>query len=68
MNTDTKKHNKSSRLGLWASFFGLFSSRKLKTRKEDIEKLDFSANTQKTGLRFTESLRDFFRFHWLRGR
>jgi hypothetical protein len=64
----TKPSQKSKRLGAWAGFLGLFGTRKVSATKQDIRKLDFPTSTQKTGLRFPESLRDFFRFRWLRGR
>jgi hypothetical protein len=66
--TVKKPSEKSNRLGAWAGFLSLFSGKKVRATKKDIQKLDFSPNTKKLGLRFPESLRDFFRFRWLRGR
>jgi hypothetical protein len=63
-----KPSEKSKRLGAWAGFLSLFSTRKVSATEKDIQKLDFPTSTQKTGLRFPESLRDFFRLGWLRGR
>jgi hypothetical protein len=60
---------KSARLGSLAGWvLGWFDSKKLTPKIKDVKSLDFSANTQKMGLRFPDSLREFFRFHWLRGR
>jgi hypothetical protein len=68
MEPKTKPSEKSRRLGAWAGILSLFSRPKLSATKKDIQKQDFPANTQKIGLRFPDSLRDFFRFRWLRGR
>ena len=32
----------------------------------DLQKHDFPASTQRLGIRFTDSLRDFFRRRWIR--
>jgi hypothetical protein len=60
---------KSARLGFWAGrVFSWFGKKKVHPTPADVQKLDFSPNTQKIGVRFTDSVRDFFRFCWLRGR
>jgi hypothetical protein len=68
MEPKTKPSEKSRRLGAWAGFLSFFSGRKVSATKEDVQKLDFPSNAQKIGVRFSDSLRDFFRFRWLRGR
>jgi hypothetical protein len=70
MNTNSKQNSrKSARLGAWAGrILGWFGKKKMPPTPADIKKLDFSPNTQKIGLCFTDSVRDFFRFRWLRGR
>jgi hypothetical protein len=64
----TKPSEKSSRLGALAGFLSLFNGRKVSATEKDIQRLDFPTSTQKAGIRFPESLREFFRFRWLRGR
>jgi hypothetical protein len=70
MNTSLNPNSrKSARLGFWAGrVLGWFGKKKTPLTPADVQKLDFSPNTQKLGLRFTDSIRDFFRFRWLRGR
>jgi hypothetical protein len=38
----------------------------LKTGPEDFKKADFKTSTQHLGVRFTERIRDVFRFRWLK--
>jgi len=65
-NPDSRK---STLAGFWAGrVLGWFGKKRLHPTAKDVQNLDFSPNTQKIGVRFTESLRDFFRFRWLRGR
>jgi hypothetical protein len=69
INRKTKSPSKPRRLGSLAGWvLGWFGTKKLPPTKKDVQNLDFSPNTQKLGLRFPESLREFFRFRWLRGR
>jgi hypothetical protein len=56
------------------SFLGWFAGLLLSIRgkspakpgNEDFKKLDFGTSTQRLGIRFTERIRDVFRFHWLK--
>ena len=65
-NPDSRK---SACLGALAGrILSWFGKKKTPPTPADVKKLDFSPNTQKLGLRFTDSIRDFFRFRWLRGR
>lgn len=69
INQKPKPSSKPRRLGSLAGWvMGWFGTKKLTPTTKDMQNLDFSANTQKIGLRFPDSLRDFFRFRWLRGR
>ncbi len=57
-------HNKKS------SFFGfvvgLFSKSPAKPTIDDLKKADFKTGTGDMGVRFTERIRDIFRFRWIR--
>jgi len=69
MEPKTRQSKKSGRLGALAGrALGWFGKKNIPPTPADVKKLDFSTNTQKIGLRFTDSIRDFFRFRWLRGR
>lgn len=58
------------------SFFGLlvagllsvFGGRRVKVTTEDLKKAEFKTGTQRLGIRFSEKIRDVFRFRWLRKR
>lgn len=61
----------ASRRGLWlgllAGVMARLSRRKLpEITPADLKKHDHPANTQRLGLRFTERIRDTFRFKWLK--
>jgi hypothetical protein len=65
----SRKSGKANRLGLLAGVvFGWLTAGRPAATQSDVRKLDFSTSSQKMGLRFTERLRDVFRFRWLRGR
>jgi hypothetical protein len=57
----------NSFLGLFAgwvlSFFGKSPS---KTGADDLKRADFKTSTQNMGIRFSEKIRDVFRFRWLK--
>lgn len=57
----------NSFLGLIAgwvlSFFGKSLS---KTSADDLKRADFKTSTQNLGIRFSEKIRDVFRFRWLK--
>jgi hypothetical protein len=39
---------------------------KRKAKTNDIRKMEFSASTQKIGVRFTDKIRDIFRHKWIK--
>jgi hypothetical protein len=49
--------------GLLARWFG---GRVTQVRPEDLKRHDFPTSTQRVGVRFTERIRDTFRFRWIR--
>jgi len=53
-------------LGSVAGRILLLFGKKLKPTAEDFQKLDFKTSTQKIGIRFTEKIRNVFRFRWIR--
>jgi hypothetical protein len=48
--------------GLLASAFG----KRPKITAEDFKRMEFSTNTQRLGVRFTDRIRDVFRFKWIK--
>jgi hypothetical protein len=57
----------SSFLGLLAGLFGLlFGKGPDKPTAEDLKRAEFKASTQGLGIRFSERIRDVFRFRWLK--
>ena len=58
------------------SFFGLlaagilsiFGKSPAKPTTEDLRRTEFKTSTQRLGIRFTERIREVFRFKWLRKR
>ncbi len=44
----------------------LFSPRPARPSPEDLRRHDYPASTQRMGVRFTERIRDTFRFRWIR--
>jgi hypothetical protein len=62
----SQKSGKTSRLGFWAGLaLSWLTAGKPAVTQSDVRKLDFLTSSQKFGLRFTERLRDVFRFRWL---
>ena len=58
---------RKSFLSLIASgLLSIFSSRRIKHTAEDLKKAEFKASTQRLGIRFTEKIRDIFRFRWIK--
>jgi hypothetical protein len=57
-----------------ASFFGclgglfisVFGKSPRKPTVEDLKRAEFKISTQRLGIRFTEKIRDVFRFRWVR--
>ena len=57
----------SSFLGLLAGGIMLIFGRSApKPTVEDLKRAEFKSSTQRLGLRFTERIREVFRFRWLR--
>lgn len=57
--------------GSWLGFLAgvltrLRRHRSEKITSEDLKKHDHSTSTQRLGIRFTEHIRDTFRFRWLK--
>ena len=44
----------------------LFGSRKVKPTTRDLKDADFPTSTQRMGVRFSDRIRDVFRFKWLK--
>ena len=49
--------------GLLATVFGTKST---KPSVEDLKRAEFTTSTQRLGIRFTDRIRDVFRFKWLK--
>jgi hypothetical protein len=57
----------NSFLGLIAGWLlSLFGKSLPKPETEDLKQADFKASTQHLGIRFSEKIRDVFRFRWLK--
>ena len=54
-------------LGLIAGIFAaVFGAKPAKPTAEDFKQAEFGASTQRLGVRFTERIRDIFRFKWVK--
>jgi len=54
-------------LGYIASILAtVFGAKPVKPTAEDLKRTEFGASTQRLGVRFTERIRDVFRFKWLK--
>jgi hypothetical protein len=59
----------NSFLGLVAAgIVSLFGRKSGKVTTEDLEQAEFKTGTQRLGIRFSEKIRDVFRFRWIRKR
>lgn len=57
----------NSFLGLLAGWvLSVFGKSLHKTSVDDFKRVDFKSSTQNLGIRFSEKIRDVFRFKWLR--
>jgi hypothetical protein len=57
----------NSFLGFLAGWLlSLFGKSLPKTGADDLKRADFKASTQHLGIRFSEKIRDVFRFRWLK--
>jgi len=54
-------------LGFLAGLLSVFGKAG-KVRTRDMQRADFRSSTQRMGVRFTEKIREVFRFRWLRKR
>ena len=64
-----RRDKTSSLLGLFAAGISfLFSKSSDKPTVEDLRQADFETSTQRLGIRFSEKIRDVFRFKWLKKR
>ncbi len=60
-------NEKRTLLGLLAGgLLSIFGKSTTKPTAEDFKKTEFKTSTQRLGVRFTERIRDVFRFKWLR--
>jgi len=57
--------SKKTFLGFIAAILSVFG-KKLKPTAEDFQKLEFKTSTQQMGVRFTEKIRNVFRFKWIK--
>lgn len=58
---------KALRLGLVGGLLArLFRTRLPEVTCEDLQRNDYSTSTQRMGVRFTERVRNAFRFRWIR--
>jgi hypothetical protein len=54
-------------LGLIAgAMLSLFGKSPAKPTAEDCSRMEFKTSTQRMGIRFTERIRDVFRFKWIK--
>jgi hypothetical protein len=51
---------------LAAGILSLFGRSAPKPGPDDLKRADFAASTQRLGFRFSEKIRDAFRFRWLK--
>jgi hypothetical protein len=49
-----------------AGLLSVFGKSPKKPSAEDLKKADFRTGTQRMGVRFSEKIRDVFRFRWIR--
>ena len=49
-----------------AGLLSLFGKSPPKPTADDLRRVDFSTSTQRLGVRFSEKIRDVFRFKWLK--
>jgi hypothetical protein len=49
-----------------ARLMSLFGKSPAKPAAEDLGRMEFKTSTQRLGVRFTERIRDAFRFRWIR--
>ncbi|MBN2512075.1 MAG: hypothetical protein JXB18_03960 [Sedimentisphaerales bacterium] len=68
MTRKSEQSPKARRLGWLAGLFSGWSARKIEPTQQDVANLDFPSSSQKMGVRFSEKVREVFRFRWIRKR
>jgi len=64
-----RRSKRKSLLGFLAGgFLSLFGKSPAKPAADDLRRAEFSTSTQRLGIRFSEKMRDVFRFKWLKKR
>ena len=51
---------------LAAGLLSVFGRRRVKVTTEDLKKAEFKTGAQRIGIRFSEKIRNVFRFKWLK--
>ncbi len=60
-------HSKKTFLGLIAAaIMSLFTKNHPKPTTKDLQKIEFKTSTRLMGIRFTEKIRNVFRFRWIK--
>ncbi len=64
-----KRVGRSRLKNTWLAFWAGrgMSHGKREVTSEDLRRADFPTSTQRMGVRFSQRIRDTFRFRWLRG-
>ena len=60
------RNKTNSFLGFLAGLFSLFGKSRAEPTADDLKQAEFKTSTQRLGIRFSERIRDVFRFRWLR--
>ena len=60
------KHKKTFLASIAATILSLFAKSPPKPGPEDLKRADFKTSTQHMGIRFTDKIRNVFRFKWLK--
>lgn len=56
-------------LGFFAGgLLSIFGKKPVKSGVDDLKRLEFKSSAQQMGVRFTEKVRDIFRFRWIKRR
>ena len=53
---------------LAAVLLTVFGKYPVKPNSNDLSRMEFKTSTQRLGVRFRESIRDVFRFKWIKGK
>ena len=51
---------------LTAGLLSIFGKSPAKPTTDDLNRMEFKSSTQRLGIRFSERIRDVFRFKWIR--